>query len=532
MPYEHLPRRNNGRGTNSSNSDSGNTVVTLEELENKYSLVDADVSTGTITVTDPSEGIQLAQRKDLEAGQAVSQGEITGSGESLWRRSRLTDYNPQLSGHRALDTYREMKNDAIVRSSLRVAKTPILSARWFMEPASQDPEDVYRAQFIWDNLNKWMSISWPQFITEALYMMDYGTYVFEKVFDVRIVPNAQGQMEPKVIWKKFAPRLPYEIEEFVYDDEGGPSEIVISTDEGPVPLPIAKGLVFTFDKEGGDLWGVSILRSAYKHWFFKEQLYKIDAIQKERHGIGIPVIKLPPNFSDKDKLAAQRIGLNLRTNEEAHVVLPPGWEVMFLKLEGQRVDALESAQHHAEKLYENVLANFMINNNVANDADVQEHVFTRAVRFTAEILRDVLNKYAIPQLIDFNWGEEELENGYPQLKVRRLGDERDWRVISFAIRNLVGAGVVRPDDQTEAWIREELDMPVADPDTARQIVEEVGMGQDPDDPVTDDDPENRAGFDRNPNRNAGNRQSGSGNMKSATSPGSTRGDSSGTSETS
>jgi len=508
-----------------SRKGNGHAALTLAELENQFRLVDVDTASGSVVVADKNS-VQLDERKDLEAGAAVSQGELSGSGESLWRRSRLDDYNRDLSGTAALDTYREMKNDAIVRSSLKVAKTPILSARWFMEPASQEPEDVYRAQFIWKNLTEYMSISWPQFLTEALLMMDYGTYAFEKVFDIRNVPDENGAPQPRVIWKKFAPRIPYEIEEFIYDDEGGPRAIRISTDAGGVELPIAKALIFTFDKEAGDLWGHSILRSAYKHWFFKEQLYKIDAIQKERHGIGIPVIKLPMNFSTKDTNAAHTIGQTLRTNERAHVVLPPGWEVYFLKLEGLRVDALESAQHHAEKLYENVLANFMMNNNVANDADVQEHVFTRAVRFTAEIIRDILNKYAIPQLIDFNWSEDEIPHGYPQLKVRRLGDERDWRVISFAIRNLVGAGVVRPDDPTEAWIRDELDMPVADPETARLVVAEPGD----DDGTTDDDP-TPEGHSRNPNRNVGSRQSTATGMRQAQTPGSSRGDGSGTSGT-
>ena len=512
----HLPERRS----------NGHSEITLADLEHKYNLVDVNSSSGTVLVTEKG-ATQLAERKDLEAGAAVSQGEISGSGQTLWRRSRLTDYNPDLAGQLALDTYREMKNDAIVRSSLRVAKTPILSARWFMEPASSDPEDVYRADFIWKNLTQYMSISWTQFLIECLYMMDYGTYAFEKVFDVRNIPDATGTLQPRVIWKKFAPRIPYEIEEFIYDEDGGPSSIAITTDAGSVELPIAKALIFTFDKEAGDLWGHSVLRSAYKHWFFKEQLYKIDAIQKERHGIGIPVIKLPPNYKPGDKQAAERIGENLRTNEKAHVVLPPGWEVLFLKLEGQRVDALESAQHHAEKLYENVLANFMMNNNVANDADVQEHVFTRSVRFTAEIIRDVLNKYAIPQLIDFNWSEDEIPNGYPQLKVRRLGDERDWRVISFALRNLTGAGIVRPDDPTEAWIREELDMPVADETTARFIVDE-NAGDD--DGMTDEE-ETPESHSRNPNRNVGSRQSAARGMRQAQSPGSSRGDGSGTSGT-
>jgi len=498
------------RGTKSVAYDE----IDLETALSEYDLIDVDSSTGVV---------YLAQRNDLESAQAVSQGEISASGETAWRRSRLTDYNPQLRGKRAIEMYREMRHDGVVRSSLRIAKTPILSARWFMEPASNDDADIERADFVWKNLTEYMSTSWPQFLVESLYMIDYGVYAFEKVFDVRIVDG-----EPRVVWKKFAPRHPFEIEEFIYDDEGGPEAITIATDDGTVDLSIAKALIFTYDKEAGDLWGLSALRSAYKHWFFKEKLYQIDAIQKERHGIGIPIIVLPPNFTPQDKIRAEGIGRNLRTNERAHVVLPPGWDVKFLKLEGQRVDALESAQHHADKLYENVLANFMVVQGTGSGAyaDVQEHIFNRAVRFTAEIICDVLNKYAIQQLIDFNWPEEELVNGYPQLRVRRLGDERDWRVLSFAARNLVGAGIIRPDDELEAWFRDELDMPGADLETMRQIVPDARDEYDFDRNVTDDE-RTPGALQRDPNRNAGNRQSRADNMRSAQRPGTTRGDGSG-----
>jgi hypothetical protein len=494
------------------------TTVTVAELERSFNVVMVDDQSGSILAT-----------KKLADPPSNPTSEISGSGATAYRRTMNTDYNPILSGSAAIEQYQEMKNDGVVRSSLRVAKTPILSARWFMEPASQDPEDVYRAKFVWDNLTKWMTTSWVQFQIEALYMLDYGTYVFEKVFEPRIVPDANGNLQPRMVWRKFAPRHPYEIAQFKYDAEGGPEAVEIITDTGTVDLPIAKALIFTYDKEAGDLWGRSVLRSAYKHWFYKEQLYKIDAIQKERHGIGIPIIVLPNGFKKGvDDIEAQRIGMMLRTNEEAHVVLPPGWEVNFLKLEGQKVDALESAQHHSEKLYENVLANF-INGGTNQNTETLEAVFTRSSRFTAEIMRDVLNSYAIPQLMLMNWTEEEMPEGFPQLKVRRLGDERDWRILSFAIRNLVGAGVVRPDDSTEACAREEMDMPVADPSTARQIVEEVGMEVEEGDPSVDPTP---TGNERNPNDpDIQPRQSNAGNMRQAQTPGQSGPDASGNSGT-
>src|SRR6202000_3063401 len=117
-----------------------------------------------------------------------------------------------------------------------------------------------------------------------------------------------------------------------------------------VNIPINKLLVFSFDKEAGNIEGISLLRSAYKHWYYKDTLYKIDAIQKERHGIGVPVIQMPPGWKKADKDLAEKIGRNLRTNEKAHIVLPPMWNILFAKLEGQPVDCLPSIEHHNQMI--------------------------------------------------------------------------------------------------------------------------------------------------------------------------------------
>jgi hypothetical protein len=232
-----------------------------------------------------------------------------------------------------------------------------------------------------------------------------------------------------------------------------------------VVIPIEKLLVFTFDKEAGNIEGISILRSAYKHWYYKDTLYKIDAIQKERHGIGVPVVKLPAGFKDGDKDIADELGRNLRTNERAHVVLPPLWDLEFAELHGNLVDVMGSAEHHDRMIEKNILASFMSNPSSGKEED--QTMFLKATRFIAEILTDVFNKYAIPQLCDFNYGT--LRTGYPKLKARRIGEQADWRTMSFAVRNLVGAGVITPDDPLEELLREEMDLPPMDPETARDV---------------------------------------------------------------
>lgn len=446
----HLPaKRSNGHAY---------PEISLDELQNKYEFVGVDEG-GHVVVTlkEPEQG----------AG-AVSAKTPTVQGQTRYRKSVNTDYNPAMSGTRGLVKMQEMRNDAVVRSTLKMAKSPILSARWFVEPASQDAADLERAEFIRKCLFEFMSIPFSQLLIEALYSLDYGMYAFEKVFDFK-----EWNGEQRVIWKKLAPRHPMDIIEVNYDDEGGPESIKFTTSDGFEDIEIWKLLIFTHDKEGGNMWGHSLLRSAYKHWFYKENLYKIDAIQKERHGIGIPVVVLPVGFNDKDRVEANRIGESLRVNEKAHVTLPPGWEVYFLKLEGNKIDALESAQHHAGKLYENILANFMSGQQIGTATEYLQEMFVRAQRFTAEGIRAVFNFYAIPQLIRYNWPEEELENGYPTLRVRRIGDERDWRTLSFAIRNLIGAEALWVDEDLRTWLRNELDMP-AETASAAPVVKRTG----------------------------------------------------------
>jgi hypothetical protein len=393
--------------------------------------------------------------------------ELGTSSPSPFTSQFRAEYNRDLQGIHGLQKYDQMrKSDGTVRSTLRLVKTPVLAARWFVEPyLSRDEEepkkvDVTAAHFVDACLFDEMSISWPQILIEGLLMCEFGYYMFEKVWENRTI---DGKL--RTVLKKLAPRHPMDVREWVYDSHGGPAGVWMYGETGypedDVYIPIDKLLVFTFDREAGNIEGISVLRSAYKHWYFKEQLYKIDAIQKERHGIGVPIIKLPPGYSKADVNTAQNLGRNLRTNERAHVVLPPLWEIMFAKLEGHVVDAIKSIEHHNKEIEKNVLGAFIEGG--AKDED--QVMFLKATRFIADIVCEVFNCYVIPQLIDFNFTRA----SYPKLRARRIGEQADWRTISFAIRNFIGAGVITPDDRLERHIRAEMDLPLADPSTARTV---------------------------------------------------------------
>src|SRR5258706_538376 len=158
-----------------------------------------------------------------------------------------------------------------------------------------------------------------------LLMCEYGYMPLEKVYGI----NSDG----KIVLKKLAPRHPLDIMQWDYDITGGPNGIIMDPTQAngfeSTFIPIEKLVTFVLEQEAGDMRGISILRSAYKHYYYKDTLYKIDAIQKERHGIGVPIIKLPLGYTATDRALADDLGRNLRTNELAHITVPINWEVAF-----------------------------------------------------------------------------------------------------------------------------------------------------------------------------------------------------------
>jgi hypothetical protein len=421
-------------------------AISLQEVLDTHELVD---------VTD--DGVVIVRalvEPDLR--------ELGGASPSPFTSYLRAEYNRDLMGQNGMRKYDEMrKSDGTVRGTLREVKTPILSARWFVEAKSESTRDQNAADFVWWNLTEAMSIPFSQIIHECLLMLEFGYYMFEKVW-TEDRWNNRGVLR----WQKLAPRHPTDVVEWHFDKNGGPAGVDFTNPNPhayePVPIDIEKLLVFSFDKEAGNIEGISLLRSAYKHWYYKEMLYKIDAIQKERHGIGVPVIKLPPNFTREDRALAQAMGRNLRTNETAHLVLPPNWDVFFAKLEGQPVDALKSAQHHDLQIQKNIMAPFL-DKPVGAD---EKGTFHAACRFIADIIRETFNKYAIPQLIAYNFERV----GVPRLRATGIGSRADLRTLSFALRNFVGAKLITPDDRLEDYLRDISDLPPADEATARREI--------------------------------------------------------------
>jgi len=378
---------------------------------------------------------------------------------------------PELANRRlAAQTYKTMsRTDASVKVSLRAAKAPILGAEFYIEAFDEQELNQAIAEFVDFNIFHAMTTPWLDVLQNICHFLEDGFAVFEPVYELREwapkKTNSSANRRKYTMLRKLAVRPSTTITEFVYDDNGGPTGVkqnALKADGNTqeVEIPIEKLIIFTFDKEAGNLEGESILRSAYTHWFYKKVLYEIDAIQKERHSIGVPDILLKPGFSADDKAAANELGRNLRSNEQAHIVRTQFMEVGFAELKGHLVDPLESANHHDNMIMKNIMVQFLnlgiegSGGGRATGATAAD-MFLKAMRFIANLICDYLNQYLIPNLVAYNFPTDQ----FPKIKVRNIGEIKDFQMWASGLANLVQQSVITMDLETENYVRGIADFP-------------------------------------------------------------------------
>lgn len=427
------------------------------------------------------EGSAAVQLQAVPEPERPDLRQLGASGQTMYATLNLREYLPELMGMESVRVYDKMRrSDAQVRATLRLVKTPIIAAQWYIQPASDSDEDARVAEFVDWNLQTQLGRPLIRFLWEALLMLDFGFYVFEKNWEVQTwTPEAKGARERSVVTLSLAPRHPLSIQQFDYDSAGHVKDLVHRRVDGVTgamtlpTIPASKLMIFTLDEEAEDPTGMSILRSAYKHWYYKENLYKVDAIQKERHGIGIPKIKLPIGYTDEDKRFANEMGQNLRTNEKAFITLPPGWDVEMLQINTQLVNALASAEHHDLMIARNVLGQFINLGSTTSGSRAlggsQMEIFVKSLSYVADIVRGEFNTSAIPELVRFNFPDVA---HYPKLMVRRIGETQDLRALSAGVRNLIESNVITPDPGLEKWMRETLDFPEPPKDVMDRSVQQ------------------------------------------------------------
>jgi hypothetical protein len=378
------------------------------------------------------------------------------------------EYNPQMEGLTAVRTYEKMRrSDSQVAATLLACELPIRSATWEVVPASDDPVDRAIASFVRENLFGGLeytspsgiktSQSWDDVLRNALLMLAFGASAHEEIFTI------DGAM---VRLARLAPRLPATFYRWITDSDG---ETLLALNQygyrnasyESVVIPAERLAVFTFNQEGANFFGRSMLRPAYMHWYIKHQLYRIDAIAGERNGLGVPTIEQGEGSSKEDREAAAKWVEQLAAHEKTGLSLPAGWKFALKGVEGNVRDLYNSIQHHNIEISRSALAFFMNLGQGARSsgnralADSQTDFFFLALQATADQIARTMTFTSLKQLVDYNW---EGISRYPQLTVSNLR-ARNFNDTFDLLTRLAQSGIVAPYPELTQYVTREMGLP-------------------------------------------------------------------------
>lgn len=407
---------------------------------------------------------------------------------SSWGLPMLDQFeqNPALTWPNSVFTYgRMVREDARVASVLRALGLPIRRTQWRIRPnGAQDVVVQHVANSLGlpiegDNDERPTprtrgSFSWSRHLQQALTSQQFGHAVFEIVYGEPV--NGLFPL------RKLAPRPQSSIAYWNVDRDGGlisvqqwpagtfgsPGMVVMApTNMGPA-IPVERLVVHTRDMDPGVWIGNSLLRPAYKHWVWKDELMRIEAAAARRYGIGVMTIWGNENDSEDDDRMDELLELasNYSGGESAGLALTKDELAAILSPAGTPMDPRRAIEWHDHAMAVVALAHFLNLEGKGGSyalASVQENTFVQSVQTVAEDIRDVTQAHVVEDIVDRNWGPDEHA---PLLVFDEIGSRQD--ATAAALQMLVNAGLLTPDERLEAFLRSSTGLPSADADTARE----------------------------------------------------------------
>lgn len=355
----------------------------------------------------------------------VDFSEMGTSGLNRWGHQVFEEFLTQLQYPQAAKVFKEMSdNDPTIGAVLYMAEQLIKKAGWSVVPASDKRADVKAAEFLQECMDD-MSMSWDNTISEILSMLSYGFSFHEIVYKVRKGPDQANSKfrskytDGRIGWARLPSRSQHSLYGWDFDDNG---DVKAFIQHAPptykmTSIPLSKGLLFRTKVARDNPEGRSLLRNAYRPWYFKKRIEEIEGIGIERDLAGLPVITPPENIDIWDplnedarriKAIAENLVRNVRRDRSEGVVKPFGWEFQLLTTGGSRqFDTNAIINRYDNRIAITMLADIVMmgGDKVGSFAlgEVKKSLLAASLEGQIQHIADVLNTYAVPKLFEFNY---------------------------------------------------------------------------------------------------------------------------------
>lgn len=398
--------------------------------------------------------------------------------------------------------YSEMRdNDAVIGAILYAIESLIRQVEWTVQPGEDTDKGRAHAAFVEECFDD-MDGSFEDMMSEVLTMLPYGYSLFEIVYKVR-AGNHQEDLRYKsrfadgrVGWRKFAVRGQDTIERWKFSTEGaleGAYQSAPPTYQETY-IPVDKLLLFRTKIERNNPEGRSLLRNAYRSWYFLKRLQEIEAIGVERDLAGLPVMEVPATITTSAATSGEKALFNqlktviqqIRRDEREGIIIPSeldtdgkptGYKLRLLSTGGSRqLNTDTIIRRYESRIAMSVLAEFIL---LGLDktgsfalADSKTDLFATSLKAILDQIAAVFNNDAIPRLMEMNKLDD--PSCWP---VMTYGDieSQDLDALGTYVQRLATSGMITPDPTLEDSLREMASLPIMAQDATPRDIYEDGI---------------------------------------------------------
>lgn len=220
----------------------------------------------------------------------------------------------------------------------------------------------------------------------------------------------------------------------------------------------------------------SILRNAYRSWFFKKEIERIEAIGIERDLAGIPVAEVPaallsPSASTEEQTvltAIKKLVTQIRNDEQAGVVWPVAYdenghklfELKLLSTGGKRnFDTSAIITRYDTRITMSVLADVILlgHGSVGSYAlgETKAEMFSQALDAWLDSIAAIYNRFAFPRLLALNV----MRGAPPKMRFAKVSQATLGELGAY-IQALTGSMMLPTTPEIQAHLLERADLPV------------------------------------------------------------------------
>ena len=288
---------------------------------------------------------QMIERDKVAMRQQARGGGSYTSGLKVSLQRLEEEYVPTIKNWTSrVDLYQRMGNDAKIAAVLRANTYPLISGKWTVEGGKAEVRNLVKSNLLRDgDPALWCDTSWVQRLFESFLSLQFGVSAFGKTREIvgdRMIFRRLTYLHPR--------SLGGPIGAWEWNEEG--TDLVALHRQYSLPdgsrvqderIPIEDVFLFVHGMAGQNWEGSPMIRPMYRAFTEKDLAAKIQMIDLQNRGVGIPRAKLAPGDGSKqaDTLFGMAKDLRGGSKERQAILLADGQELGFLTSEGNVVEA-------------------------------------------------------------------------------------------------------------------------------------------------------------------------------------------------